>query len=476
MRARRVELEESAEKKINTKSEDESKRKGREYCGRKPNRELPLIRSLDRGQQHLCVLNRGQVAAKQNHRTESRVPGNAMKGFQLPGDPRNYAVKLTGFLEFGKDATTLPPRGFDGSLSILLNEGCDWLLTGEDKISVTCCLIISAIMVRGKNRQQEESIEDCVKRVFEESWRDPTILAGLANLIKDSIVSELKSALARNTEVIEKLEASLREKDERIASLERKLEDKQDALEQYQRRQSLRIFGIPENNNEDTDQIAIEVAAKVGVNLVVSDIDRSHRVGRQGDRPRPVIVKFVSYRKEENIDCIEVNDLLSAAPHTNDFHFSEFPSTASPPPTPATPNPLPVPSTSALLKSSFSSHPNTLKVAHINSQSLLCHFNEVQSIFSPLSLHAILISETWLKPSLSSSLVSLDNYTLCRNDRIGKRGGGVAMYVRSDLPFKIVYQSSNEVLEHPEYLFIEVGASNKKCLLGVVYKPLNQDS
>ncbi|KAJ4429802.1 hypothetical protein ANN_22006 [Periplaneta americana] len=53
-----------------------------------------------------------------------------------PGDLRNYAVKLTGFLEFGKDAATLPPRGFDGHLSILLNEGCDWLLTRGDKISV----------------------------------------------------------------------------------------------------------------------------------------------------------------------------------------------------------------------------------------------------------------------------------------------------------------------------------------------------
>ncbi|KAJ4427332.1 hypothetical protein ANN_24952 [Periplaneta americana] len=46
-------------------------------------------------------------------------------------------MKLMGFLEFGKDANTQPPRGFDGSLSILLNEGRDWLLTGEDKISVT---------------------------------------------------------------------------------------------------------------------------------------------------------------------------------------------------------------------------------------------------------------------------------------------------------------------------------------------------
>ncbi|KAJ4426163.1 hypothetical protein ANN_26972 [Periplaneta americana] len=45
-------------------------------------------------------------------------------------------MKLTGFLEFGNDAATLPPRGFDGHLSILLNEGCDWLLTREDKISV----------------------------------------------------------------------------------------------------------------------------------------------------------------------------------------------------------------------------------------------------------------------------------------------------------------------------------------------------
>ncbi|KAJ4427659.1 hypothetical protein ANN_25307 [Periplaneta americana] len=46
-------------------------------------------------------------------------------------------MRLTGFLEFGKDAATLPPREFDESLSILLNKGCDWLLTGEYKISVT---------------------------------------------------------------------------------------------------------------------------------------------------------------------------------------------------------------------------------------------------------------------------------------------------------------------------------------------------
>ena len=51
-----------------------------------------------------------------------------------------------------------------------------------------------------------------------------------------------------------------------------------------------------------------------------------------------------------------------------------------------------------------------------------------------LNLHAISISESWLKHSLPSTLVNLENYCLLRNDRIGKRGGGVAMYVRKDNP------------------------------------------
>lgn len=157
-----------------------------------------------------------------------------------------------------------------------------------------------------KNRRtQEVNIEECVKRVVQEAWHDPAMLESLANLIKDSVcsvmVSELKAALAKNTEVIEKLETSLKEKDERICKLEARLEEKQDSLEQYQRRQCLRIFGVPEEEREDTDKIAMEVAAKIGVTLEERDIDRSHRVGRRGERPRPVIVKFVSYRKRREV-------------------------------------------------------------------------------------------------------------------------------------------------------------------------------
>ena len=54
-------------------------------------------------------------------------------------------------------------------------------------------------------------------------------------------------------------------------------------LEQYSRRNNVRIFGIRESPNESTDKIVCDLAETIGVNINVSDIDRSHRVGRKGD-------------------------------------------------------------------------------------------------------------------------------------------------------------------------------------------------
>ncbi|KAJ4431118.1 hypothetical protein ANN_19713 [Periplaneta americana] len=67
--------------------------------------------------------------------TRLTIPSVRLNIAQLP-QSWSETVRLTRILEFGKDAATMPPRGFEGNLSILLNEGCDWLLTREDKISV----------------------------------------------------------------------------------------------------------------------------------------------------------------------------------------------------------------------------------------------------------------------------------------------------------------------------------------------------
>ena len=62
---------------------------------------------------------------------------------------------------------------------------------------------------------------------------------------------------------------------------------------------------------------------------------------------------------------------------------------------------------------------------------------------------------------------------MCSSDliRISRRGGGVAIYLRADLPFKIIAQSPTDRLFIMEYLFIEVSFCGTKILLGVAYSP-----
>ena len=75
-----------------------------------------------------------------------------------------------------------------------------------------------------------------------------------------------------------------------------------DALEQYSRRNSVRISGVNEAIDEDTDSIVMRIAEKLDVPMSTADIDRSHRVGKINEqgrngrrRPRDILVKFSTY-------------------------------------------------------------------------------------------------------------------------------------------------------------------------------------
>ena len=124
-------------------------------------------------------------------------------------------------------------------------------------------------------------------RIVSEALRD-------APLVK--VVEELKQILAENTAVIESLKTAL-EEDRTV----RRFNNKVDNLEQYQRRQWLPIFGVKEEEAEDTGKIATDVAGRIDVELSVTDIYRSHRIGKRSDKPRPIIVNFLSYRKRREV-------------------------------------------------------------------------------------------------------------------------------------------------------------------------------
>ena len=48
-------------------------------------------------------------------------------------------------------------------------------------------------------------------------------------------------------------------------------------------------------------------------------------------------------------------------------------------------------------------------------------------------LHMIGITETWGKEEINYAYFKIDNYTMYRNDRIGRRGGGTILYITNQL-------------------------------------------
>lgn len=52
------------------------------------------------------------------------------------------------------------------------------------------------------------------------------------------------------------------------------------------------------------------------------------------------------------------------------------------------------------------------------------------------------VNETWLKPVIPNGMVKIDGFTIVRNDRTVKRGGGTCIYVNN----RLSYQENSQVL------------------------------
>ncbi|XP_028025702.1 uncharacterized protein LOC114239610 [Bombyx mandarina] len=135
-----------------------------------------------------------------------------------------------------------------------------------------------------------------------------------------------------------------------------------------------------------------------------------------------------------------------------------------------------VATTGELIRSKFNLENRvTFNVCHINAQSIASHYSELDVTFTDANVHAVLISESWLKPHLPSAAYSLPGFILIRNDRVDRRGGGVAIYLQASFSYKVIASSSSKSSNSAEYLFLEVWVKGVKTLLGVVYCPPSVD-
>ena len=114
---------------------------------------------------------------------------------------------------------------------------------------------------------------------------------------KTIIANELlKTELERTKE---KLQNQVEEADNLYTTL--------DDLEQYTRKNSLQIHGIPDDCYSTTEEVVLKLASVLNVNVNSSDIEISHKIKRRGNNSSPIIVKFISHKVKTSLHKERVN-------------------------------------------------------------------------------------------------------------------------------------------------------------------------
>ena len=94
-------------------------------------------------------------------------------------------------------------------------------------------------------------------------------------------------------------------------------------------------------------------------------------------------------------------------------------------------------------------------MAPLNINSLLAHIDEFRVFMNDSAIDIISINETKLDCSINDNEVYLPGYEIVRKDRKtnGRHGGGVFVYVKCNLNYKIREDLSSDELE---YLTVEI--------------------
>ena len=82
----------------------------------------------------------------------------------------------------------------------------------------------------------------------------------------------------------------------------------------------------------------------------------------------------------------------------------------------------------------------------MNVRSLINKLSELRHLAVKSNAAVISLSETWLDDSVLDSEISMDNYCLILQDR-NRNGGGVCMYIRSDISFSYRNDLESDGLE-----------------------------
>lgn len=121
---------------------------------------------------------------------------------------------------------------------------------------------------------------------------------------------------------------------------------------------------------------------------------------------------------------------------------------------------------------------NTISLLSLNCQSLQSKFDQLQVYLKILEesncpFSVICLQETWLKDNFDISLLQLEGYNLISKASSCSAHGGVCMYIRGNLEYKILNINTNKDIY--DSLFVEIvfdcDEIKKHVIIGNIYRP-----
>ena len=105
--------------------------------------------------------------------------------------------------------------------------------------------------------------------------------------------------VAHAADLEDQYESELHKRDKKIMELQNQV----DHLEQYTRRNSVRITGVPEESNlSSTVQVESILTEKLNLTVEPWELIGTHRVGPPtAGKPRPILAKFISHHKKTEV-------------------------------------------------------------------------------------------------------------------------------------------------------------------------------
>ena len=109
-----------------------------------------------------------------------------------------------------------------------------------------------------------------------------------------------------------------------------------------------------------------------------------------------------------------------------------------------------------------------IKCVCLNARSILNKKNELDIMVDDIKPHIIGITESWANNDITDAELGLGGYVMFRKDRMGRRGGGVLLYIKETIPAYEVQLQEEAYCN--EAIWCKLVTGHTTVTIGVVYR------